>query len=164
MTINFERSSKNLSLFWTSSLQKKTHHEIQQMLNKDQQILLYWIFFARSRHNQWLFALDCPLCKRSVQPMIQIEDDSEQRDLQDATPWTTISCLTQTSEYFCIESISLHGTGWSKWSTSFANIKFPRLSSLPRGRLVKMIRIICKIKSLLKTILFATSHVPQAHA
>ena len=113
MTINFERCSKNLLLFWTSSLQKKTHNE---------------------KSNQWSFALDCPLCKRSVQLMIQIackEDGSDQHDLQDATPWTMSSFLTQTSEYCCIESFYLNGTGWSRWFISLAETESPPLSCLP---------------------------------
>ena len=144
LTIFFARSSKKLLLFWTCSLQTKPHYEKKQMLDEDKQVLLYWIFFARSRHSQWSFALDCPLCKRSVQPMIQIEGDWEQHDLQDATPWTTSSCLTQTSEYCCIESFSFHGTGWSRWSTSFAKIKFSWLSSLPGADLSRWSRWFAK--------------------
>ena len=49
---------------------KKPHHKKKQML------IVALDIFAKGRYNkQWSFVLDSPLCKRSFQPMIQIEDD-----------------------------------------------------------------------------------------
>ena len=67
---SLQGAAKNSCCSGPSLCKKKPHHKKKQML------IVALDIFAKGRYNkQWSFVLDSPLCKRSFQPMIQIEDD-----------------------------------------------------------------------------------------